>query len=66
MEFNKSKGWKNTILTISFLNHKTNLEEKQIEYSFKAMYPAANVTIKDVKHQWPPLELGYKLLNCRC
>ena len=41
----------NTIFIISFLNHKTNLEAKQIEYSFKAMYPTANVTIKDVKHQ---------------
>jgi hypothetical protein len=30
------------------------LEEKQIEYSFKAIYPTANVTIKVVTHRKAP------------
>jgi hypothetical protein len=60
------KTGKNTILLLTFLNHKTNSTEKQIEYYFKAMYPTANFTIKDVKHQKALLEMGYKLLNCQC
>jgi hypothetical protein len=54
---------KNTILLLSFLNHKTNLEEKQIEYSFKAIYPGANFTIKDVKHQKAPTGTGVQIVK---
>jgi hypothetical protein len=39
------------------------LEEKQIEYSFKAMYPAANITIKDVKHQKAPTGTGLQIVK---
>jgi hypothetical protein len=53
----------NTIFIISFLNHKTNLEEKQIEYSFKVIYPTANVTIKDVKHQKAPAGSGVQIVK---
>ena len=60
------KTGKNTIFIINFLNHKTNLEEKQIEYSLKTISPTTNVTIKDVKHQKALLEVGYKSLNCQC
>jgi uncharacterized membrane protein YfhO len=48
------KSGRNTIFMISFLDHKTNLEEKQIEYSFKVVDPTDNLTIKDVKHQKAP------------
>jgi hypothetical protein len=53
----------NTIFIISFLNHKTNLEEKQIEYSFKAIDPTANVTIKDAKHQKAPTGTGVQIVK---
>jgi hypothetical protein len=59
------KTGKNTILLINFINHKTNLEEKQIEYSFKAIYPAANITIKDVKHQKAPTGIGVQIVKLR-
>jgi hypothetical protein len=54
---------RNTIFIISFLNHKTNLEEKQIEYSFKAIEPTANVTIKNVKHQKAPTGSGVEIVK---
>jgi hypothetical protein len=53
----------NAIFIISFLNHKTNLEEKQIEYSFKAIDPTANVTIKDAKHQKAPTGSGVQIVK---
>lgn len=54
---------RNTIFIINFLGHKTNLEEKQIEYSFKTIYPTANVTIKDVKHQKAPTGDGVQIVK---
>lgn len=57
------KTGRNTIFIINFLNHKTNLQEKQIEYSFKAMYPAANLTIKDAKHQKAPTGSGVQIVK---
>jgi hypothetical protein len=57
------KTGRNTIFIINFINHKTNLEEKQIEYSIKAIYPAANFTIKSVKHQKAPTEDGVQIVK---
>lgn len=57
------KTGRNTIFMISFLNHKTNMEAKQIEYSFKALYHTANVTIKDVKHQNAPTGSGVLIVK---
>jgi hypothetical protein len=57
------KTGRNTIFIISFLNHKINMEAKQIEYSFKALYPTANVTIKDVKHQKAPTGSGVQIVK---
>ena len=49
------KTGKNTILLINFINHKTNLEEKQIEYS--------NVTIKDVINQKDHTGTGVQIVK---
>ena len=49
---------KNTIFMISFMNPKTNLEVKQIDYSFKAVYSSTKITIKDVKNQKAPTGTG--------
>ena len=57
------KTGKNTIFIINFLNHKTNLQEKQIEYSFKAISLPTNVTIKDVKHQKAPTGSGVQIVK---
>jgi hypothetical protein len=51
MGFNKSKDWRKYNFLNRFPNLQNKLEEKQIEYSFEAISPAANVVIKDVEHQ---------------
>jgi hypothetical protein len=56
------KSGRNTIF-ISFLNHKTNLEEKQIVYSFKAIDPTDNATINDVRHQMAPTGDGVEIVK---
>jgi hypothetical protein len=69
--YNVELGWdptdllagRNTIFMIKFLNHKTNLEEKEIDYSFKVMYPVANLTIKDAKHQKAPIGTGIQIVK---
>jgi hypothetical protein len=48
---------------INFLNPKTNLEVKQIDYSFKAMYSSTNMTVKDVKNQKAPSGIGVQIVK---
>lgn len=54
---------KDTIFMIRFLDHKTNLEVKQIDYSFKVKYPSTNTTLKDVKNQKAPTGTGVQIVN---
>ena len=54
---------RNTIFTIMFLNHKTSLEVKQIDYSFRAIVSLTNTTIKEVKHQKAPIGSGVQIVK---
>jgi hypothetical protein len=55
---------RDTIFMIKFLNYKTNLEVKQIDYSFKViMLSSANLTIKDVKNQKAPIGTGIQIVK---
>ena len=46
-----------------FLNHKTSLEVKQIDYSFRAIVSLTNTTIKEVKHQKAPIGSGVQIVK---
>ena len=54
---------RNTIFTIMFLNHKTNIDVKQIDYSFRAIVSLTNITIKEVKHQKAPIGSGVQIVK---
>lgn len=54
---------RNTIFTIMFLNHKTNIDVKQIDYSFRAIVSLTNITIKEVKHQKAHIGSGVQIVK---
>ena len=54
---------RNTIFTIMFVNHKTSIEVKQIDYSFRAIVSLTNITIKEVKHQKAPIGSGVQIVK---
>ena len=48
------KEGRDTIFLVGFFDPKTNLEVRQMDYSFKAVFSFTYITIKDVKHQKAP------------
>ena len=48
---------------ISFLDPKTNLEVKNIDYSFKVTYSSSKMAIKDVKNQKTPAGIGVQIVK---
>src|SRR5215831_7846795 len=57
------KEERNTILVISFLDPKTNLEVRHIDYSFKVVYPSTKTIVKDVKNQKAPSGTGIQIVK---
>jgi hypothetical protein len=57
------KEGSDTIFLVSFFDPKTNLEIRQIDYSFKAIFSFIYTTIKDVKHQKAPGGIGVQIVN---
>lgn len=58
------KEGRDTIFMMKFLNYKTNLEVKQIDYSLKVIIlSSANLTIKDVKNQKAPIGTGIQIVK---
>lgn len=54
---------RDTISMINFLNHKTNLEVKQVDYSFKAVFTSANIKVKEVKNLKVPIGTGVQIVK---
>jgi hypothetical protein len=52
----------NAIFVIRFLDPKTNLEVKNIDYSFKVTYSSNKMAIKDVKNQKTPAGIGVQIV----
>ncbi len=48
---------------ISFLDPKTNLEVRHIDYSFKVVDPSTKTIVKDVKNQKAPSGTGIQIVE---
>ena len=57
------KAGRNTIFLVNFFDSKSKLELKQIDYSFKALFSSAGITIKDTEHQKAPSGMGVQIVN---
>ncbi|MFZ0326113.1 MAG: hypothetical protein WAL66_02310 [Nitrososphaeraceae archaeon] len=55
------KEGRGTIFLVGFFDPKTNLEVRQMDYSFKAVFSFTYITIKGVKHQKAELEFSVKI-----
>lgn len=60
LELKEGRG---TIFLVGFFDPKTNLEVRQMDYSFKAVFSFTYITIKGVKHQKAPGGIGVQTVN---